>query len=71
VQLIAAQLGCCAVQEFTPQQVKAASGLGGRADKKHIQRMMCRLFKRERLNPHTADAIATALAGVLRGRLPR
>jgi len=65
VHLIAAQLGGCAVQEFTPQQVKAAAGLGGRADKKAVQRMMCRLFQRERLPHHVADAVACALACVL------
>ena len=66
VQLIAAQIGI-SVSEFTPQQVKASSGLGGRVDKKQMQRMMCRLFKRERLPHHVADAVACAVAGILKG----
>lgn len=63
VQLVAAQIGI-EVSEFTPQQVKASSGLGGRADKKSVEKMMCKLFRRERLSPHVADAAATAIAGV-------
>lgn len=64
VQLVGAQIGID-VSEFTPQQVKACSGLGGRACKPRVQKMMCKLFRRERLNPHVADAAATAIAGVL------
>ena len=64
VQLVGAQIGL-SVSEFTPQQVKACSGLGGRADKKSVEKMMCKVFGRERLNPHVADAAATAIAGVL------
>ena len=65
VHLIAAQLGCCPVQEFTPQQVKAASGLGGRADKTQVQRMTGKIFQREQMNTHIADAVVCALAGLL------
>lgn len=64
VQLIAAQYGC-AVMEFTPQQVKMASGLGGSADKKGVQRMMCQMFQKRQLNNHSADAAACAIAGIL------
>lgn len=63
IHLIAAQFGIDAC-EVTPQQVKACSGLGGRACKPTVQKMMCKLFRRERLNPHVADAAATAIAGV-------
>ena len=66
VQLVGAQIGI-SVSEFTPQQVKSSSGLGGRVDKKQVQRMMCRLFKRERLPHHVADAVACAVAGILKG----
>ena len=64
VQLVGAQIGI-EVSEYTPQQVKACSGLGGRADKKSVEKMMCKLLGRKRLNPHVADAAATAIAGVL------
>ena len=64
VQLVGAQIGID-ISEYTPQQVKACSGLGGRADKKSVEKMMCKLFRRERLTPHVADAAATAIAGVL------
>lgn len=64
VQLVAAQIGL-SVSEFTPQQVKASSGLGGRACKPLVQKMMCKVFRRDRLNPHVADAAATAIAGLL------
>lgn len=64
VHLIAAQFGTDAT-EFTPQQVKCASGLGGCADKKSVQKMMCKIFKRDTLNPHVADASACAIAGLL------
>ncbi|MCG9133856.1 crossover junction endodeoxyribonuclease RuvC [Candidatus Poribacteria bacterium] len=64
VQLIAAQYGCEA-SEFTPQQVKASSGLGGTADKKAVQRMMSKIFRKRTLNHHIADAAACAIAGLL------
>lgn len=64
VHLIGAQASI-EVREFTPQEVKAASGLGGSADKKQVQKMMCKMFQRERLNHHTADAVACAISGVL------
>ena len=64
VHLIGAQIGI-EVAEFTPQQAKSATGLGGKADKKAVSMMMCRLFKRERLNNHVADAAAVAIAGLL------
>lgn len=64
VHLRAAQAGIVAV-EFTPQQVKASSGLGRSADKKSVSLMMCKVFRRERLNHHVADAAAVAMAGLL------
>lgn len=64
VQLVGAQCGI-EVLEFTPQQVKASSGLGGGADKKSVQRMLCKIFKRETLNPHVADAVACSISGLL------
>lgn len=67
VLLVAAQFGC-EVVELTPQQVKAATGLGGNANKKAVQRMMCKIFQREHLNHHVADAAACAIAGLLHGK---
>lgn len=64
VHLVGAQCGIL-VSEFTPQQVKASSGLGGGADKKAVQRMLCKIFKRETLNNHVADAVACAISGLL------
>lgn len=64
VHLIGAQIGCDVV-EFTPQQVKASSGLGGTADKKGVEKMMCRIFRKGQLNNHVADAAACAIAGLL------
>ena len=51
------------VVEVTPQQCKMATGLGGKADKEMVIRMMSRLFKQKRLNHHIADAAACAIAG--------
>lgn len=65
VLLIAAQFGIL-VSEFTPQQVKASSGLGGGADKKAVEKMMCKIFRRESLNNHVADAVACAIGGILK-----
>ena len=65
VHLIAAQCGR-EVIEFTPQQVKASSGLGGGADKKAVEKMMCKIFRRESLNNHVADAVACAIGGILK-----
>lgn len=64
VQLVAAQFGC-AVVELTPQQVKASSGIGGGADKKSVQRVMCKFFKRETLNHYVADTVACGISGIL------
>ena len=64
VHLIGAQCGI-PVSECTPQQVKSASGLGGSADKKAVQRMMCKMFQREKISNHVADAVACAIAGLL------
>ncbi len=65
VPLVGAQIGR-EVSELTPQQVKACSVLGGSASKESVQKMMCQLFGRERLNPHVADAAACAVGGLLR-----
>ena len=54
--------------EVTPQQVKKASGLTlQKADKAAMIRAMSRLFgvREACLNSHTADAAATAMAGLL------
>lgn len=53
------------ILEITPQQVKCASGLGARASKADVQKMMGRLLKRKKLNNHVADAAACAIAGGL------
>ena len=65
VMCAAADLGVPVV-EITPQQVKAATGLGGRCGKKEVVKMMARLLKQTQpLNTHVADAAACAIAGCL------
>ena len=55
------------VVEVTPQQVKSASGLGGRADKKYVQRIAHLMFRLEDklMSNHVADASMCAIAGLL------
>ena len=55
------------VIEVTPQQVKAATGLGPKCDKKMVGRVMSGLLKQPDLNNHVADAAACAIAGTLLG----
>ena len=65
VKLLAVQFGAT-VHVVTPQQVKAASGLGGSAKKRDVQKMMGKIFgKPELLNNHVADAAAAGIAGIL------
>ena len=53
--------------EITPQQVKQATGMGSKADKDCVSRAMARLLgvNPKIFNEHTADAAATAMAGLL------
>ena len=51
------------VVEVTPQQVKAAAGLGGKCDKNTVVKVMSRLLKQRTLNNHIADAVACAISG--------
>ena len=64
VHLIGAQSDIDVV-EFTPQAIKKCSGLGGRASKKEVQTVMCRLLKMPLKSDHVADAAACAIAGCL------
>ena len=52
------------VVEVTPQQVKAAAGLGGKCGKNTVVKVMSRLLNQQRLNHHIADAVACALSGI-------
>ena len=70
-------IGLCEILAFdagipsellTPQQVKAASGFGGSADKKTVLRVSSRLFGKKIKSHHLADASLVALAGCLRLR---
>jgi len=65
VKLLAVQFGC-SVYVVIPQEVKSASGLGWGASKREVQRMMCKIFGRDSLNNHVADAAAAAIVGVLK-----
>ena len=53
--------------EITPQQVKQATGMGSKAHKDCVSRAMVRLLgvNPKIFNEHTADAAATAMAGLL------
>ena len=50
---------------FTPQQVKAAVCGHGGAEKPAVKKFVERLTGRTSTNPHTTDATATAIAGLL------
>lgn len=56
------------VIELTPQQVKCASGLSTRANKKNPIRAASRIFRTEIESHHIADAALCALAGCLHTR---
>ena len=51
------------VFSFTPQQVKAAAGVPG-GGKETMLRMASRVFRKEELSHHEADAAFTALVGL-------
>ena len=53
------------VVEVTPQQCKAAVGLGGKCGKDMIVKVMSRLFNQPTLNNHIADAVACAISGIV------
>ncbi len=63
-QLLSAQAGI-EVIAFTPQQLKSASVFDGGADKKAVQRMLCKIFQRDRFNAHVTDAVACGISGLL------
>ena len=56
------------VHLFTPQQIKAASGFGGSANKDEIIKVVSRIFRIKIKSHHTADAALCALAGCLQTR---
>ena len=66
-QLAAEQVGIESLT-FTPQQVKAAVGCGGRANKTAVKRFVSKLTNTTLNNSHTADAVATAICGLLKMR---
>lgn len=64
--LSAEQAGLVSVQ-VTPQQAKSAIGFAC-ADKAQVQRMVEKLTGVTILNAHSADAVAIAIAGLLKAR---
>ena len=64
VSLAAAQHGC-EVMEFTPQQVKKASGLPGDTKKSQLSKVVGQMFKTKFETHHEADAVLCAVAGLL------
>ena len=57
--------------EFTPQQVKKASGLGHDAEKKNIKRVAESIVRTKLKTHHEADAILCAVSGHLHLRSKR
>ena len=56
------------IHEFTPQQVKKASGLGATINKDTVKLVASRLFGSPIKSHHEADAALCALAGCLEAR---
>ena len=67
VHLIAYQRGV-PIHLFTPSQVKCASGLGAKADKKQVLKIASRLFGTPIKSHHAADTSLCALTGCLQAR---
>lgn len=53
------------IRVVTPQQVKTASGFGGKAEKKTIKEVMSKIVRAKLRNSHEADAAAAAVYGIL------
>ena len=51
--------------QVKPQTVKAATGMGGKASKADVKRMVNRLLSADIRNAHEADAAGAAIAGLL------
>lgn len=51
----------------TPQQVKASSGMGAKADKKQVRNIMEKLIRHQFRSYHESDACAAAVYGILQG----
>ena len=58
----------CDYYEFTPQQVKKASGLDADADKVSLKKIAGKMFNTQFQTHHEADAVLCAIAGVLKHR---
>lgn len=67
LQLIAHQRGM-PIHQFTPQQVKACSGLCAKIDKDTAKLVASRIFKTKIQSHHEADAALCALCGCLQAR---
>ena len=67
LQFIAHQRGL-PIHQFTPQQVKKASGLGAKIDKDTAKLVASRLFGTQIKSHHEADAALCGLCGCLEMR---
>ena len=67
LQFIAHQRGV-PIHQYTPQQVKKASGLGAKMDKDTAKLVASRLFGTQIKSHHEADAALCSLAGILEQR---
>ena len=67
LQFIAHQRGL-PIHQFTPQQVKAVTGLGTKVNKQQVLKIASRLFRTELKSHHEADAALCALCGCLQAR---
>ena len=63
ISLLAAEVAGITSKQVTPQQVKAACGCGGKANKAAVKVFVSKLTGETLTNAHTADAAACAIAG--------
>ena len=68
ISLLAAEVAGIDSRQVTPQQVKAACGCGGKANKAAVKCFVSKLTGEKMTNAHTADAVACAIAGLLKAR---
>ena len=69
ISLLAAEQAGIDSRQVTPQQVKAACGCGGKASKDAVKVFVSKLTGEEMTNTHQADAVACAIAGLLKAHI--
>ena len=69
IGILAAEQAGIDSRQVTPQQVKAACGCGGKASKDAVKVFVSKLTGETITNAHTADAVACAIAGLLKAHI--